>query len=149
MMTDRFRSSRPELLLRKGVLKVWSKFTGEHPCQSAISIKLLWNFIEITLRHGLSPVSLLHIFRKPFSKNTSGRLLLYLLKTSENQNFSDVFMEYERGTLVSKGLNITVQKKRVFFSKGDQIHALFSWSTRSEIRPFALLPTKCFTRRVL
>ena len=37
---------------------------------------LLCNFIEIALRHGCSPVNLLHIFRPPFSKNTSGRLLL-------------------------------------------------------------------------
>ena len=29
-----------------------------------------------TLRHGCSPVNLLHIFRTPFSENTSGRLLL-------------------------------------------------------------------------
>ena len=34
------------------------------------------NFIEITLRHGCSPVNLLHIFRTPFTKNTSGWLLL-------------------------------------------------------------------------
>ena len=34
------------------------------------------NFIEITLPHGCSPVNLLHIFRTPFLKNTSGRLLL-------------------------------------------------------------------------
>ena len=39
-------------------------------------IELLCNFIEITLRHGCSPVNLLHIFRRPFFKNTSGRLLL-------------------------------------------------------------------------
>ena len=30
----------------------------------------------MALRHGCSPVSLLHIFRTPFPKNTSGRLLL-------------------------------------------------------------------------
>ena len=47
----------------------------EHPCQSVISIKLQSNFIEITLRHGCSPVNVLHIFRTPFSKNTSGWLL--------------------------------------------------------------------------
>ena len=34
------------------------------------------NFIEIALRHGCSPVNLLHIFRTPFLKNTSERLLL-------------------------------------------------------------------------
>ena len=41
-------------------------------------IKLLCNFIEIALRHGCSHVNLLHIFRTPFPKNTSGRLLLLL-----------------------------------------------------------------------
>ena len=40
-----------ELFLEKGILKICSKFTGEHPCRSVISIKLLSNFIEITLRH--------------------------------------------------------------------------------------------------
>ena len=35
-------------------------------------------FIKITLRHGCFPVNLLHIFRTPFSKNTSGRLHLTL-----------------------------------------------------------------------
>ena len=34
-----FRSSHPELFLSKGVLKICSKFTGKHPCRSAISIK--------------------------------------------------------------------------------------------------------------
>ena len=34
------------------------------------------NFIEITLRHGCSPVNFLQIFRKTFLKNTSERLLL-------------------------------------------------------------------------
>ena len=34
------------------------------------------NFIEITLRHGCSPVNLLHIFRTAFVKKTSERLLL-------------------------------------------------------------------------
>ena len=70
------RSSHPEVFLRKGVLKICSKFTGEHPRRSAISIKLLCNFIEITLRHGCSPVNLLHNFRTLFPKNISGRLLL-------------------------------------------------------------------------
>ena len=36
-----FRSSPSKVFLGKGVLKICSKFTGEHPCQSAISIKLL------------------------------------------------------------------------------------------------------------
>ena len=70
------RSSHPEVFLGKGALKICSKFTGEHPCRSVISIKLLCSFIEITLRHGCPPVNLPHIFRTPFSKNTSGWLFL-------------------------------------------------------------------------
>ena len=64
------------MLLGKGVLKISSRFTGEYPCQSTISIKSESNFIEIALWHGFSPVELLRIFRTPFPKNTSGRLLL-------------------------------------------------------------------------
>ena len=44
-----------EVFLVKGVLKKCSKFKGKHPCQSVISIKLLCNVIEITLRHGCEP----------------------------------------------------------------------------------------------
>ena len=56
---------------KKGVLKLWSKFTGEHPLQT--------NFTEITLRHGCSLVNLRHIFGPPFPKNTPGGLLLVIL----------------------------------------------------------------------
>ena len=55
------RSSHPEVSLRKGVLKICSKFTGENPCWSVISIKLLY-FIEIALWHGCFPVNSQHIF---------------------------------------------------------------------------------------
>ena len=64
------------MLLRKGVLKICSKFTGEHPCRSVISEKLLYNFIETILRHRCSPGNLLHDFRTLFPKNTSGWLFL-------------------------------------------------------------------------
>ena len=40
------RSSHPEVLFAKVILKICSKFTGEHPCRSVISIKLLCDFIE-------------------------------------------------------------------------------------------------------
>ena len=70
------RSSHPDVFPAKRVLKICSKFTGEHPCRSAISIKLQSNFIKIALRYGCSPVNFLNVFRTPFLKNTSGRLLL-------------------------------------------------------------------------
>ena len=62
----------------RGVLKIYSKFTGERLCQSVISIKFLCNFIEIALRRGCSPVNLLRFVRIPFYKKTyGGRLLLF------------------------------------------------------------------------
>ena len=63
-------------VLRKRFLKICSKFTEEHPRRSGIWTKLLCTFIEITLRHGCSPVNLLHFFRTPFPKNVSWGLLL-------------------------------------------------------------------------
>ena len=44
-----YRSSRPEVFLGKGVLKICSKFTGKHPCRSAISKKLKWAHFEPTV----------------------------------------------------------------------------------------------------
>ena len=77
-VTDRSLSSY--VVARMCSVKISSKFTGEHPCLSVMSIKLLCRFIEITLCHGCSPVNLLHIFRTPFLKNTSEWLLLILLE---------------------------------------------------------------------
>ena len=42
-----------EVFLRKGVMKICSKHTGEHPCRSAISINLQSNFIEIIWVFGM------------------------------------------------------------------------------------------------
>ena len=44
---SRCRIIHPDVFLVKGVLKICSKFTGEHPCPSAISIKLQSNFIKL------------------------------------------------------------------------------------------------------
>ena len=76
LLLQTFKSSHPWVFLGKGVLKMCSKFRGECPRQSLISIKLLCKFIEIMLQHGCSPVNLVHIFRAPFLKNISGWLLL-------------------------------------------------------------------------
>ena len=46
-----FRSSPPEMFLGKGVLKICSKFTGEHPRLSMISIKLLCNLLKVAFQH--------------------------------------------------------------------------------------------------
>ena len=51
-------------------MKVGGKFAEEHPCGSVISIKLLRNFIEITLEDGFSTVKLLHISRILFTRTS-------------------------------------------------------------------------------
>ena len=58
-------------VLRKRCSENTHQIYRRTPCRSAILIKLLCNFIEITLRHGCSPVNMLHIFRTPVPKNTS------------------------------------------------------------------------------
>ena len=79
------------MFLRKGVLKIYSKFTGQHPCRSEISIKLLF-----TLQHGCSPVNFLLIFRTSFLKNTSGwRFLTVSLKEELNDMFRMLVEIYE------------------------------------------------------
>ena len=66
-------------VLRKRCPENMQQIKGEHPCRSVISIKLQSNFIEITLRHGCSPVNFLHNFRTPFLKKSSGGLVLTVL----------------------------------------------------------------------
>ena len=80
-----YRSSSHKVFLAKGVLKICNTFTGEQPCRSLISRNLLCSFIEITLRCGWSPVNLLHIFKRPFPKNTSAGVL-QSLRNSFNRN---------------------------------------------------------------
>ena len=89
------RSSHPQVLLGKDVLKrrtpmlkykLQSNFIEialRHGCSPVNLLHIFSNFIEIALRHGCSPVDLLHIFRTSFPKNTSGRLFL-ILKYSED-----------------------------------------------------------------
>ena len=89
-------SSPSEVFLGKAVLKICSKFTGEHPCRSGFSIKLLCNFIENALQHGCSPVSLLHTFKTPFPKNTSEGLLwkeLNKLKSKKALQETDIHIK--------------------------------------------------------
>ena len=69
------RGSQPEVFLGKGVPKICSKFTGEHPCRCAI---------EITHLHGCS-VNLQRIFvRIPMDGRFFNVFLLPLKAHSQN-----------------------------------------------------------------
>ena len=96
-----------------------SSFRGERSCRRVISIKLLSYFTEITLRHGCSPVNLLHIFRTPFPENTSGWLLLQDPKYAsvhESQQKANQFRSshrmYSMKTGVLKGFAKFLKKHR-------------------------------------
>ena len=101
----------------QGILKIWSKFPGEHPCWSVISIKLQSNFIEIILRHGCFPGNLLHIFRTPFRGNTSWRLLLNF-KTRNEQIISKRRSNlYKFRESIQRGIYNPVKHLWYFFKK--------------------------------
>ena len=105
------RSSCSEVSLGKGALKISSKFTGEHPYRSVISIKLLPN--------------LLHIFRTPFPKNTSGWLLLINSwnKSSAIKNSERVFDKVNIRILFSWKLHFSHLMRYYKVN----IRSLFSW----------------------
>ena len=67
-----FRSSRPEVFLEKDVLKICSRFTGEHPCRSAISIKL-----QATLFKSASEESIQAIPKYQIQKESKQALPMY------------------------------------------------------------------------
>ena len=76
-------SSHPQLFLRKDVLKICSKFTGEHTSGSMISRQLLRNLIEMALWHGCSLVNLLNNFRTHFSKAFARLFLDFIVSVLE------------------------------------------------------------------
>ena len=111
------------MFIWKDVLKICCKFTGEHPYRCMISIK----FIGITLRHGCSPVNLLHIFWVHFTKNTNGRLLLFFIRTrifdlnfkviiSDNHfSLKNVLIQYDTFPFPKHLLSFRSRKSHLFY----------------------------------
>ena len=61
-------------------IQAFQEFSRNFICgQNVISKKLQRNFIEVSLRHGCSPVILIHIFRTVSPKNTSRGLFQLIL----------------------------------------------------------------------
>ena len=77
----------PEVFYKK---RSW-KFCKIHRTEAAAQrCSEVFNFIEITIGHGCSPVNLLHIFRTPFPKNPPERLLLIGEHVCQNLLFNRV-----------------------------------------------------------
>ena len=94
------------------------------------------NFIEITLHHGCSPVNLLHIFRTPFIKNTSGGLLS--LTYWSTRLFTTVLMKTV--VVFSYSIHYTLQHLFIWgkvFKKGPRLSFIkFTWSILEYFVPF-------------
>ena len=69
----------PRGVLKKSCSENMQQIYRKTPLLKCDFNKVALHFIEIVLQHGYFPVNLLHIFRTPFLKNTSGLLLLDIL----------------------------------------------------------------------
>ena len=69
-----FRSSRPEVFCKKGVLRNFAKFTGKHLCHSLFFNKN--TLLKKRLWHGCFPVNLCEIIRTRFFTEHMWLLLL-------------------------------------------------------------------------
>ena len=87
------RSSRPEIFLKKGVLRNFAKFTGNHLCQrlffnKVAGLRLIFDevaglrpatLLKKSLWHRYFPVNFAKFLRTPFLQSTSRRLILDLI----------------------------------------------------------------------
>ena len=98
-----------------------------------IPINLLFNYTEITVWHGCSPVNLLHIFRKTFYKKTSGRLLLNFRVKTHSLYFinsrSEVF--YKKNVLKSFTKFTGKRQSLQLYEKTDLGTSVFLWILRN------------------
>ena len=78
-----FRSSRPEVFLKKDALQTRSKPTAEQRRRSATPTKSLYNFIEITA----NPENTL------FQMNISGGLFLYAKRVLKEINYKKLLFK--------------------------------------------------------
>ena len=79
-LCSRFRSSHQRCSMKKGVFRIFSKFTGKYPCQNLFFNKVTGLRSATLLKKRFwdrcFPVNFVKLLRIPFLQNTSGRLLL-------------------------------------------------------------------------
>ena len=83
-MDSRYRSSRPEVFCKKGVLRNFAKFTGKHLCQSLFFNKVAGlrpsKREKKTLWHRCFPVNFAKFLRTPFIVEHLWWLLLKIVQ---------------------------------------------------------------------
>ena len=92
---------------KAGVLKNFEKFSGKHLCQSLFFHKIAGLRTQVftstqKLWHKCFPVNFMKLSRTLFHRTPPDDLLIPL-KTSENQNFNDVFRGIKRENWGKKG----------------------------------------------
>ena len=84
----------PGSVLRKTPSENMQQIYRRRSMQKCDFNNVVLHFIEITLQHGCSPVNLLHFFRTPLSRNTSGWMLLILVKTDFKLRHGDLARKF-------------------------------------------------------
>ena len=77
-----YKSSHQRCSVKEGVLRDFAKLTGKHLCQSLFFNKVAGGaciFIKKGLWRRCFPVNFAKFERTPFSQNTSGQLLLFVI----------------------------------------------------------------------
>ena len=77
-----------------------------------VAFNKVCNIIEITIRYACSLVNLLHIFRTPFNKGTSGGLLVITVNSEFHCNVSSCFHQIFHEDLVSVKNSIQIRSKQ-------------------------------------
>ena len=121
LLSSKTRSSHPEVFLGKDPLKICCKFTGT-PMPKCDFNKVA---VAITLRHGCSPVNLLHIFRTPFPRNASGRILL--------KNTWHKEKDWWEGFQLEKFILSLIHKSIIYFVSLNLVHKICYVRSRSKI----------------
>ena len=75
MFLIHFRSSQRRCVVRKGVLRHFTKFAGKHLCQSLFFNQVAGE-VKKRLWHRRFPMNFAKFLRTPFLQNTSGCVLL-------------------------------------------------------------------------
>ena len=123
-------------VLRKRCSENMQQITGEQPCISIISIKMLCNFIAITLRHGCYHVNntLTWVFFSNFLSTCGGLLLNYPI--SKKGGISNHTFAYYTLTW-SFGSSNTFKIRKIFLIWCFELTSFFShqfnWMTSRDI----------------
>ena len=110
------RSSRPDVFCKEGVLKIFTKFTGKHLCQSLFFNKFTGlrpetcNFIKKIIWHRDFPVNFAKFLRTPFLTEHLQWLLLHVL-----DNIIFFFHNFDKQGKTSSNYNARVSSN--FFER--------------------------------